>query len=87
MPGDSFISNVFSGTKKGRGSDTGNQFEKSKCFFEVRIFQNGRDSFVKRSSSEGRLVGEDRSDRCLFDSVDNIPRRHFYNEYQLFCLH
>jgi len=42
-----FHQQYFSGTKKGRGSETCNQFEKAKCFFEVRTFQNGRDSFVK----------------------------------------
>ncbi|VDI73543.1 Hypothetical predicted protein [Mytilus galloprovincialis] len=45
----------FSGTKEGRGSKTCYKSKRPKCFFTLRTFQNGGNSFVKRSSFEERL--------------------------------
>ncbi|CAG2200528.1 unnamed protein product [Mytilus edulis] len=61
----------FSGTKEGRGSKTCYKSKRPKCFFTLRTFQNGGNSFVKRSSFEERLDGKNRPNRCIFDIANS----------------
>ena len=59
------LSNIFLGEEKWDVS-THNKFEKSEFLHSLPIFQDGRVEQCKRFTSQGRLHGENRPNRCLF---------------------
>ncbi|VDH94545.1 Hypothetical predicted protein [Mytilus galloprovincialis] len=68
---DSFISNIFLVPKKGGGQRPVINLKGLNVFFTLRTFQNGGNSFVKRSSFEERLDGKNRPNRCIFDIANS----------------